>query len=339
MGFLVRDRQPCALVRPHVAGRGGWVVVAVVVLAASLAGLGALRTPVAHADTGLPCSWYGEADQRDVNIGAPDLNAQYLYGPLDGVGASQVEITGAYPHARYFSFTLYGNDQQAETSIYDQQIAPDPGSYNPYTGPGKPGEKTNYTVHVLFENAPAHPAQNTVYAGPVTATNPVGFMVLRIYIPRSPSSPSGDVPWPQIKVIGPDGVPLLTEGACATIPPSFGAWYWKGYAQENSPAGQATPASGTTAPPQWTRSFSNGFGNQQNSYLQVLVSHHWGQLVVAHFKGADVPEHQHRPARVRRLQHALLVGVHVRLDRDCRVRLRSRLQIAAAEGVGHVRGL
>ena len=92
------------------------------------------------------------------NIGAPDLNAQYLYAPLDGLGGSQIEITGAYPHARYFSFTLYGNDQQAETSIYDQQIAPDRGSYNPFNGPGRAGEQRNYTVHVLFENAPKQPA-------------------------------------------------------------------------------------------------------------------------------------------------------------------------------------
>jgi hypothetical protein len=82
----------------------------------------------------------------------------------------------------------------------------------------------------------------------------------------------------------------LTEGACATVPPSFGAWYWKDYAAKDAPANQATPADGTSSPPQWTRSFSNGFGNQQNSYLQVLISHHWGQLVVAHFKAPTFPD-------------------------------------------------
>lgn len=250
---------------------------------------GPLAVPSAHAAVAGPCSWDGEADQRDVNIGAPDLNAQYLYGALDGAAGSQEEITGSYPHARYFSFTLYGDNEQATTSIYDQQIKPDPGSYNPYTSSGKPGQPTNYTVHVLFANAPAHPAQNTIYAGPATTTNSVGAMVLRIYIPRSASSPSGSVPWPQIKVLGKDGSVQLTEGACATTPPSFAAWYWKDYAQEDASANQSTPADGTTAPPQWTRSFSNGFGNQQNSYLQVLISHHWGQLVVAHFKAPTFP--------------------------------------------------
>jgi hypothetical protein len=280
--------------RRHSVALGLALAFALVVTAA-LSGLPAGGTaplaPVAAraATTTPPCSWYGEADQRDVNIGAPDLDAEYLYGPLDALGDSQIEITGAYPHARYFSFTLYGNDENAETSIYDQQIASDPGSYNPFTGPGTPGEATNYTIHVLFENAPAHPAANTIYAGPAGPTNPVGFMVLRVYLPTPASSPSGGVPWPQIKVLDSSGAVELAEGACSTTPPSFGAWYWKAYAQEDAPANQQTPADGTAAPPQWTRSFSNGFGNQQNSYLQVLISHHWGQLVVAHFKAPTFP--------------------------------------------------
>lgn len=248
---------------------------------------GPLSLTPARADIG--CSWYGESDQRDVNVGAPDLDAEYLYAPLDGLAGSQIEITGSYPHARYLSFTLYGQNQQAQTSIYDAQIAADPGSHNPFTGPVRPGQATNYTVHVLFENAPSHPAPNTLYAGPATGTNAVGFMVLRIYIPQSAASPSGGVPWPQVSVLSADGSLEFREGACATIAPSTGAAYWKAYAAEDPSPGQATPADGTTSPPQWTRSFSNGFGNQQNSYLQVLVSHHWGQIVVSHFRAPTFP--------------------------------------------------
>jgi hypothetical protein len=244
------------------------------------------------------CSWLGESDQRDVNIGAPDLNAQYLYAPLDGLAGSQIAITGSYPHARYFSFTLYGSNQQSLTSIYDRQIAPDRGGYNPFSKAGAPGQSSRYTVHVLFEDAPKRPAPNTLYAGKPGAAGTLGFLVLRIYLPRSPASPSGDVPWPQVHVLSADGTPQLSEGACATIPPSFGAWYWQQKAAQDAPAGQATPADATTAPPAWTRSFDNGFGNDQNSYLQVLVSHHWGELVVSHFKAPTFPdEAAGRPVR------------------------------------------
>jgi hypothetical protein len=44
---------------------------------------------------------------------------------------TQVVITGRYPAARYFSFTLYGSTGQPLDSVYDKQIAPDKGSANP----------------------------------------------------------------------------------------------------------------------------------------------------------------------------------------------------------------
>jgi hypothetical protein len=262
-------------------------------LVAGLLALVAVAFPLSHAtradgaSVGVACSWFGESDQRDVNIGAPDLNAQYLYAPLDGLGGSQIEITGSYPSARYFSFTLYGNSENAETSIYDQTIRPDPGSYNPFLRSGKRGQARNYLVHVLFANPPKHPAANTLYAGAAKPPGTLGFLVLRIYIPVG--SRSGGVPWPQVHVLSSSGASELSEGACAAIPPSFGSWYWKLEAGESAPANQKTPADGTDATPLWTRSFSNGFGNQQNSYLQVLISHHWGQLVVAHFKAPTFP--------------------------------------------------
>ncbi len=270
-----------------------FAAVALVVLAAAtlaITGAGPVA-PVgaAHAAATAACSWYGEADPRDVNTGAPDINANYYYAPLDGLAGSEIEITGAYPHARYFSFTLYGNSQNALTSIYDQQIDPDPGSYNPYRDAGsKTQTKTNYTVHVLFEDEPKDPAPNTIYAGASQSNSQVGFLVLRIYVPSPTSSRSGDVPFPQIKVLSSTGSTEFDEGACASIAP-LGDNYWVNYARQSAPDNQKTPANGTTAVPEWTRSFDNGFGNQQNSYLQVLISHHWGQLMVFHFKAPTFP--------------------------------------------------
>lgn len=266
------------------------MLVGLFVFAGLVAPAGAPLAPsTARAGTGVGCSWFGEADPRDVNTGAPDLDANYFYAPLDGVAGSQIEITGQYPHARYFSFTLYGNDQNALTSLYDQQIEPDPGSYNPFRSTGSPGQRTGYTVHVLFENQPANPAPNTLYAGPATGTNQVGFLVLRVYLPVPPASMSGGVPFPQVHVLTSTGSTELDEGACGTIA-NLGDQQWIQYAQESAPPDQSTPANGTTSPPVWTRSFDNGYGNQQNAYIQTLVSHHWGQLVVEHFKAPTFPD-------------------------------------------------
>jgi uncharacterized membrane protein len=277
------------------------LAVSAVVLIATLAGVlgtgsgqSGLGSAIATAQaSGVGCSWFGEADPRDVNTGAPDLNAFYLYAPLDGFDGAQIEITGSYPNARYFSFSLYGNDQNTLSSIYDQQIAPDRGSHNPFTEAVPAGGSKNYTVHVLFENQPANPAPNTLYAGPVSGVDQVGFLLLRIYlpipsVPVPSSSTSGGVPYPEIHVLNPSGGTELDEGNCATIA-NLGDSSWLDYANESAPADQSTPANGTTSPPVWTRSFSNGYGNDQNSYLQTLVSHHWGQLVVFHFKAPTFP--------------------------------------------------
>jgi len=274
--------------------RAGTLAVVAAVLAAGLLvsalGRGYLATSTAYAAVGgVDCSWYGETAPNDVNIGAPDLDANYLYAPLDDIPAGgQIEITGQYPHVRYFSFTLYGSDENALTSIYDQQIVPDPGSFNPFLTAGGAGQSHDYTVHVLFANQPADPAPNTVYAGPPSnAAGTIGFMVLRLYLPVG--SPSGGVDYPKVTVLDAGGTPVSTgEGTCGDTFSIEGSYY-DHYAQENAPANQASPANGTTQTISWTRSFDNGYGNLQNSYLQVLVAHHWGQIVVAHFKAPTTP--------------------------------------------------
>jgi hypothetical protein len=279
MGY-VRGRAAVIALVAALSALAGWLALA--------PGGGPLAPAAAHATATVGCSWFGEADPRDVNTGAPDLNADYYYAPLDGLGGSQIEITGAYPDARYFSFTLYGNSQNALTSQYDQQITPDPGSYNSFRSNGRPGQARNYTVHVLFQNEPADPAPNTLYAGAAGSLGTVGFLVLRIYLPTPSSSKSGDVPFPAIHVLNSTGGTEFDEGDCASIA-NLGDAHWVQYAQQSAPANQATPANGTASPPQWTRSFDNGYGNQQNSYLQVLVSHHWGPLVVSHFRAPTFP--------------------------------------------------
>ncbi|MDX6641161.1 MAG: hypothetical protein QOF12_2172, partial [Solirubrobacteraceae bacterium] len=111
--------------------RGVRVYMAARVAAADFAGGATAAT--AHAATG--CAWLGESDQRDVNIGAPDLDAFYVEDVLRPDAGSTVTIAGRYPNARYFSFHAYDAQGDALGSIYDAQIQPDPGSANRFQGP------------------------------------------------------------------------------------------------------------------------------------------------------------------------------------------------------------
>ncbi|HUE28631.1 MAG TPA: hypothetical protein VMP89_17790 [Solirubrobacteraceae bacterium] len=235
------------------------------------------------------CSWFGETDQRDVNIGAPDLDAFYWLSPLTpSLGARDV-ITGSYPHARYFSFHVYDNQGNALGSIYDQQIAPDRGSANPFRGRVRRGRGDRFTAYVSFEPRPSRPAPDTVYVSPAAAGD-AALLVYRVYVPAHPTVPSGDVPFPQVRQETGSGQTLTALGACATTPPPFGSVFWQAAASEDYPAGAPVPANGAaTRIPTWQRSFGNQLGNQQNAYLVTTLSRQYGDLVVLHARAPTFP--------------------------------------------------
>ena len=240
-----------------------------------------------------PCSWSGESDQRDVNIGAPDLDAFYWLAPLSPQPGTHLAISGTYPHARYFSFHVYDPQGQPLGSLYDQQIDPDPASANPFRGPPAPGHGDRYTVYVQFTAPPAHPAPNTLYAAPALGgqRSPVGELVYRVYVPQHPADPAGDVPYPQIQVQTASGATVASEGACATTPPPTGSAVWSAAGENDYPAAAPQPAvAGATSPPTWGRAFGSALGNQQNAYLVTDVSRRLGQLVVIHTRAPTFPD-------------------------------------------------
>ncbi len=175
--------------------RQGVRFVATALAAATIVLTGVLTTAATAAPVG--CAWLGESDQRDVNIGAPDLDAFYVQDELVPDAASTVTISGRFPYARYFSFHAY--DAQGDTlgSIYDQQITAHRGSANPYRRKPPRGARDFYTLHVVFTAAPATRARNTLYVDPAKA-GPVATLIYRVYVPRTPSDPSGDVGYPAV---------------------------------------------------------------------------------------------------------------------------------------------
>jgi len=235
------------------------------------------------------CSWAGETDQQDVNIGAPDDDAFYWLSPLVPSSGTEVLISGYYPRSRYFSFHVYNDQGEALDSIYDQQIEPDPQSANPFLAKPPQGAGDSYTVTVRFEPRPADPAPNTIYAGE-PSSSAVALLVYRDYVPVEASSPSGGVPYPQVTIADARGTPLVQEGACSTTPPAFGSALWQAFAEGSYPDGLPNdPPSSASAPPQWSRAFGSRLGNQQNAYLETVVSHAYGQIVVIHTRAPTFP--------------------------------------------------
>lgn len=114
---------------------------------------------------------------------------------------TRLKITGLYPHARYFSFNVYDNAQRPLDALADVQIAPDPGSTNPFpAGANRLATQRSYTTYVNFGAIPPVRAANTLYTGTGQNGTPnyQGSFILRVYIPDQGRDETGGVGLPTI---------------------------------------------------------------------------------------------------------------------------------------------
>jgi hypothetical protein len=205
-----------------------------------------------------PCSWSGESDQRDVNVGAPDLDALYYATSVAPAPGTKIVLAGRFPNARYFSFTLYDARGQPVASAYDAQIDPDRGSASPFRGAVPRRAADRYHLQVLFTPRPARPADNTLYVRPPAGPAAALRFVMRVYVPADRSRPG---PFPSLTTETAAGHVLVARGACATISSTGGAARWERYARSSAPRGAPTPAfPGAGSPPDRPRNATAAAG-------------------------------------------------------------------------------
>ena len=76
----------------------------------------------------------------------------------------------------------------------DVQLAPDPGSTNPFLpGASRTAEQRDYTAFIEVGPRPAQPAPNTLYTGDSRG----GTFLYRVYVPDAGRDAKGGVPLPQ----------------------------------------------------------------------------------------------------------------------------------------------
>jgi hypothetical protein len=177
-----------------------------------LMALAFLTTPdVARAQNYRNCAWPIElSPEGSGNMLGPDTLSRYWVMPLQQ--GQTMTIKGAYPDARYFSFVAYNTSDDkmpvkvpAPGALYDAQIAPDPGSVNPFVQPAT-GVNGTYTVVI------SHTGQTS--GNTIGVSSDFGWVILRVYVPRPDPSLSGQ------SLIG--GVPLpaiFLNGASQELPP------------------------------------------------------------------------------------------------------------------------
>lgn len=130
----------------------------------------------------------------------PDTAYRLWYIPIDRDWHT-VTITGTYPKTRFFSYALYDGAPIATAladHLYDAQIAPDPGSSNPFASATPPaGGPQDYTVTLTrgAGGAGGDAAGNTLRLHSDT-----GWLLYRMYLPDAGAGGMGGVPLPGLTV-------------------------------------------------------------------------------------------------------------------------------------------
>ncbi len=262
------------------------------ILAGLIALMFLISPGVTRAQNDRGCAWPIELSPEGFgNATMPENLARYFIMPFDAQ-YDTMTIKGMYPSARYFSFAAY--DTVAGTpaaipggrTLYDVQIAPDPGSINPFVQPG--GSNGKYTVVI---SRGSQSVGNTIVVGQDKFKSDFVWVLLRIYIPSADPSPSGQsltggVPLPTIFL---DGAELLPCSPVNKLP-DLRALIQKLFPVDLQ-GGEGTPPSDRLwfAPSKFPP--MSLLPNPDNKYVGMLPGDDYepGRIIVIHGKAPAIP--------------------------------------------------
>nr|EMP12229.2 hypothetical protein ISGA_3734 [Gordonia sp. NB41Y] len=262
-------------------------VLSAAVLLTVLGASSALAAPTPQGSAPEPvCAWQFMSNANDLNVAFPDSNATYWVMPYALGPGDSISLSGQFPQARYFSLNTYGTDFDTIDTLRDNQITPDRGSSNPFAevSPAQAGR----SWHAAVVPGPADASRNQISGLPTSGTQrvPVGFLIVRVYVPDDPNSPNGGVALPTMTMhlggatipLRPCASPLSLSGDSAPMKALFDRLVTTG-------GGSATEAVFTN--PTTTGGL---FPNGDNKYLAAPVTYRPGRVVVVRGKAPSFPD-------------------------------------------------
>jgi hypothetical protein len=154
-------------------------------------------------------------DGRNFNF--PEESATYWLARFRIPAGERVVLRGRYPFGRYMSINSY-TDGEPIDALSDIDIAPDPGSTNPFiAGARRDLPNRSWTVTVLPDPPPENGARqpNTIY-GNQSGSAPIELLY-RVYEPDPGRDLTGGGGLPEAALVRADGTTLTGEAACAAI--------------------------------------------------------------------------------------------------------------------------
>ena len=210
----------------------------------------------AQAPADKDCFWQGGS--RAANIAYPDLGARYWVSAFPLPPGTEIVLRGRYPHARYVSFNVYDAAAQPTDGLADINIAPDPGSVNPFVaGAARDAPQRDYTVRVVGEPPPpaGQRSPNTIYLGLAGQRAVSGEIMYRVYVPDVGRDPSGGVGVPEASMRLPDGSEQRLPVRCQPRDSSPGQALDDAHA--NSDGGGLAPANPAVSDPIYWEAFAS----------------------------------------------------------------------------------
>ncbi len=252
------------------------------------------------------CAWPVEVAVDALNVAYPDANASYFVMPYTLAPGQSLILDGVYPFARFSSLTTYygvgmaGQGIETLDWLRDNEIAPNPGSANPADDANAPDDpaQRSWTVRVTG-TAPmggtpgATPASegNVIAAHPEGATDQLGILVLRIYVPQDPADVTGGVGLPKLSFEDANGESRQLA-ACSAEEEQTWTEVIRQLVLVNVAAASRLPLpTSADALPEWVESPVPGLApNPDNRYLMAPVSWTPGRIVVIRGQAPTVPD-------------------------------------------------
>ena len=215
------------------------------------------------------CAFPFIVDADNLNLAYPDPNATYWAMPFSLDSGDSLLVHGTYPSARFMALTLYdlGGDTIAQLS--DLDIAPDPGSANPYAvADPPPGSGRSWTIEVV-------PSGTTGSSGNVLSLDAgqrAGWVIYRVYLGNPPGDLAGGAPLPS--VVQRRGARTSVLEPCTTFLPGTGI-------ASLLRATLPEPVLVTGAPKFVRLANDSGlFANEANAYLTAFADASPGEILV-----------------------------------------------------------
>ena len=181
--------------------------------------------PVASAQpaiaqvTPAPCSWQETLEPNEIRFPVNmDTHAAYAIYVFRADGNVALNVTGSFPYAAFLSFTTYSQNGLLFDALLDKDIAPDPGSVNPFQkGALVNAPNRSYRMMVLPYGKPAPQTINSISMPPLPfgSTPVLTTLVLRVYLPAPHRDRKGGVPLPVITAFSAND--MKTPLPCPTV--------------------------------------------------------------------------------------------------------------------------